>query len=630
MKKLPQEILDAFLAWFATDAHAEREDQYHGLVTRAYLEQLDRDQFTEFFFQFAHSGGHVQSGGHRTAPKFRETIKASFTKFRAFVLEPFDDKFDELLWLGRCSEFSYFGKGIATIYLNRIRPTEYAILNQKAVEAMQLLGVAVPSGTVPQYEAVRDAEKELLASHPQFKNLFRVDALTHFLIGTEEGKKLADRYLGEKSSAWLFQADPKVWDLERELAKVTVGDEDSWSVSRYREEMEPGDFVVLWSGGPRAGVYALGEILAQPEFGEKPEFRGGGQEWRVRFRYTQILEVPILRSKLLDHPILRDLSVIRAPQGTNFRVTRQQYDALLAGAGTVAELGSAGSDLDALAGRLLLDAWFLEEVVELLKDKKQVIFYGPPGTGKTYIARELANQLGHGRVAKVQFHPSFTYEDFIEGFRPRIKDGVSGFHLVSGLLKRIAAQASADPGRTHVLLIDEINRGNVAKVFGELYYLLEYRDEELNLQYSEEAFSLPVNLWIIGTMNTADRSIALVDSALRRRFHFVPFFPDEPPIEGLLGRWLSRHKPDLLWIAAVVDRANSLLGDRHMAIGPSHFMRPNLDAIWIERIWKYSVLPYLEEQFFGEPAQVKRFELARLRESSEEPGGDEISDPTGV
>ena len=138
-----------------------------------------------------------------------------------------------------------------------------------------------------------------------------------------------------------------------------------------------------------------------------------------------------------------------------------------------------------------------------------------------------------------------------------------------------------------MLVIDEINRGNIAKVFGELYFLLEYRDKEVQLQYSEEdRFRLPENLLIVGTMNTADRSIALIDAALRRRFYFYPFFPDRPPIEGLLRRWLEKRKPDMLWIADLVDSANSLLNeelnDRHSAIGPSHFIRDKKPGIYID------------------------------------------------
>jgi MoxR-like ATPase len=278
--------------------------------------------------------------------------------------------------------------------------------------------------------------------------------------------------------------------------------------------------------------------------------------------------------------------------------------------------GSTPNGLTALAAELLLPPEYLERVEELLAHKGQVIFYGPPGTGKTFVAQKLARHCAGqtGEVKVIQFHPSYAYEDFVEGYRPRADNGQAGFRLVEGPLKRIAHLARQSPADRFVLLIDEINRGNLAKVFGELYFLLEYRGEEVRLQYSEEPFTLPKNLWLIGTMNTADRSIALLDAALRRRFYFVPFFPNEQPLQGLLRRWLEREKPELSWVADVVDRANQLLGDRHAALGPSHFLRPDLTERWVTLIWQHAVVPYLEELLLGEEDRLRDFDLTRLRE----------------
>ena len=116
-------------------------------------------------------------------------------------------------------------------------------------------------------------------------------------------------------------------------------------------------------------------------------------------------------------------------------------------------------------------------------------------------------------------------------------------------------------------------------------------------------------------MNTADRSIALVDAALRRRFYFVSFLPDEAPVRGLLRRWLQKHKPELLWLADAVDLANTKLGDRHVAIGPSYFMDAGLTEEWIFLIWRHSIIPYLQEHFFGQEERLGEFELASLRNS---------------
>ena len=292
------------------------------------------------------------------------------------------------------------------------------------------------------------------------------------------------------------------------------------------------------------------------------------------------------------------------------------------GSGQDSELDSEPCDLRALADDLLFDVEFLQQVETLLADKRQVIFQGPPGTGKTFAARKLAACLAGSaeRVRLVQFHPSYAYEDFVQGYRPTLEGGQPGFKLRNGPLLDAAERARDEPDARHFLVIDEINRGNLAKVFGELYFLLEYRDEAMRLQYSDEPFSLPRNLYVIGTMNTADRSIALVDLALRRRFHFVEFHPDEPPVRGLLGRWLRKHAPDMAWVADVVDRANRELDDRQAAIGPSYFMKPDLNDDAVRRIWKHNVLPYLEEHLAGEHERLGGFDLDRLRASEPDDG----------
>ena len=271
-----------------------------------------------------------------------------------------------------------------------------------------------------------------------------------------------------------------------------------------------------------------------------------------------------------------------------------------------------------LAQELLWQPEHLQEIIEDLQEKRQVIFYGPPGTGKTYVAREIAKRckLNGGDFEIVQFHPSYSYEDFVQGFRPKLINGQPGFDLVDGPLRRIADKAKKNRESTFILVIDELNRGNVAKVFGELYFLLEYRNEEVRLQYGGdgEGFSLPDNLWFICTMNTADRSIALMDAALRRRFYFAPFFPDEAPIKGLLRQWLVRENQDTL-AADLVDEANKKL-DRDMGIGPSYFMRSGqtLDETRVSRIWERAVIPYVEEQFFGETDKLAEFRFDRLKQ----------------
>ena len=275
--------------------------------------------------------------------------------------------------------------------------------------------------------------------------------------------------------------------------------------------------------------------------------------------------------------------------------------------------------LQELADKLLLDVNFLQKVKTLLYDKRQIIFQGPPGTGKTFVAQKFAICLARykDRVTLVQFHPSYAYEDFVRGFRPTLKEGQAGFALQDGPLLHAAQKAREEPEAKHFLIIDEINRGNLAKVFGELYFLLEYRDEKIRMQYqedSEEDFFLPNNLYIIGTMNTADRSIALVDLALRRRFYFIEFHPDKNPIKSVLREWLkNKSRAHLKGVADIVDKANDLLkDDRHAAIGPSYFLKEGLDKRMVERIWKHSVIPYVEERLFGDENRIMEFDFEKL------------------
>jgi len=275
-----------------------------------------------------------------------------------------------------------------------------------------------------------------------------------------------------------------------------------------------------------------------------------------------------------------------------------------------------------LSNKLLIEGAWLDEVIDLLRDKGQIVFYGPPGTGKTYVAQHLTDHLTKlgGTTELVQFHPSYTYEDFFEGYRPVSTSGGSvGFEIKPGPLRRIAAAAREAPDQPHFLLIDEINRANLAKVFGELYFLLEYRERVITLQYSDEEFTLPENLYIIGTMNTADRSIALVDSAMRRRFYFVEMAPSERPVDGLLRRWLVDQNL-ATWPADLLDALNTAIGDVDAEIGPSFFMTSDLlEPGRLEQIWRYSIMPLLRERLFGQgPEVLNRLTFEALRSSLSE------------
>ena len=271
------------------------------------------------------------------------------------------------------------------------------------------------------------------------------------------------------------------------------------------------------------------------------------------------------------------------------------------------------------ADSVLMDQAELVKITDLLWERKQVIFYGPPGTGKTYLASKLARHLTEdGSVKLVQFHPSYTYEDFFEGFRP--EPGGSGtltFTLRAGPFRDFAEVAAANSSTAYILIIDEINRANLAKVFGELYFLLEYRDQSISLQYSpDKEFVLPENLFLIGTMNTADRSIARIDTAMRRRFAFVELDPRIPPVQGLLARWLAEHRLPVD-AALLLDELNERLEDSDAAIGPSYLMKEEIyrRADGLDRVWRYDIMPLLEDLFYGQRDLAEQYGVPGLRKA---------------
>ncbi|WIE73522.1 AAA family ATPase [Curtobacterium sp. MCJR17_020] len=270
-----------------------------------------------------------------------------------------------------------------------------------------------------------------------------------------------------------------------------------------------------------------------------------------------------------------------------------------------------------LATALHMPERWLQDTLDLIERRKQVILYGPPGTGKTFLALALSKHVTDGTDGEttiVQFHPTYSYEDFFEGFRPVANDdsGNLAFTLRKGPLRRLADAAAANPEANYFLVIDEINRGNIAKVFGELYFLLEYRDSEISLLYSDEPFTLPSNIFVIGTMNTADRSIAMLDAAMRRRFAFIELHPERAPVQNVLSRWAATKglQDDR---AELLTRLNAQIQDHDAKVGPSFLMR-DLGGTGLQDVWRYEILPLLAEHHYGEGVDLEaRYGLATLR-----------------
>jgi 5-methylcytosine-specific restriction endonuclease McrBC GTP-binding regulatory subunit McrB len=267
---------------------------------------------------------------------------------------------------------------------------------------------------------------------------------------------------------------------------------------------------------------------------------------------------------------------------------------------------------------------------ELLRQQKEnismnTILYGPPGTGKTYKTAERAVKICDGEVPKtrqllmkryeelrqeerisfVTFHQSYGYEDFVEGLRPELKDGQISYHVRPGIFRE-ACDAVRSSTENHVLIIDEINRANISKVFGELITLLEPDKREgkidaitVKLPYSGDPFSVPSNLYVLGTMNTADRSIALLDTALRRRFEFEELQPDYTILPGK-----SVEGVDLRAMLLAMNNRIEYLYDRDHTIGHAYFI--GVDSLEkLQGIFRHKIIPLLQEYFYEDWAKVR-------------------------
>jgi 5-methylcytosine-specific restriction protein B len=265
----------------------------------------------------------------------------------------------------------------------------------------------------------------------------------------------------------------------------------------------------------------------------------------------------------------------------------------------------------------LLKAIFNRAIVGKDHASKQIILVGPPGTGKTKLAKQLSEGLATSRdnIAMVQFHQSYSYEDFIEGIRPRTIQGQMTYQEVAGPFVEFCRRASRPAHRDErfVFIIDEINRGNVSRIFGELLYLLEYRTESMPLLYSKNQFSIPSNVFIIATMNCADRSLALVDYALRRRFRFI----DLSPSSDVLRFWYKSGNHEHETAIRFFELLNSKLPDPRLRVGHSYFLDTirrdvGLDRKATEEIWVSAVKPLLQEYFATTPHRISDYDFDSL------------------
>ncbi|MEM6320958.1 MAG: AAA family ATPase [Bacteroidota bacterium] len=427
---------------------------------------------------------------------------------------------------------------------------------------------------------------------------------------------------------WLFQSSPKVFRLQDALAADAV---HSFAVKAHRKAIRKGDRVILWQSGKKAGCYALATVTSEPKEQdisavEIPFFRQlPDTEQRVGLIIDYNLWNRPITKEIVPHSTAFNEFYGGIP-GTNFKVDEQQFKLLVR---AIEQLDTAN-----------------EPFVPYRRTKPpqqalNTILQGPPGTGKTYqtvnyalsiiehrslkelaiedreeLKRRFNNYREKGQIQFLTFHQSYAYEDFVEGIKPSTQDGQIQYQIEEGIFKKICSAAKTallsskktdsktvnlSPVDNYVLIIDEINRGNIPSIFGELISLIE-EDKRLGqpeaiesmLPYSKSPFGVPSNLYILGTMNTSDRSVAQMDMALRRRFQFI----EMPPIPSLLRPAIEAGVNLDKLLTTLNTRIEALLDKDHL-IGHAYFMNTHTLDDLIELFTK-QIIPLLKAYFFGD------------------------------
>lgn len=417
----------------------------------------------------------------------------------------------------------------------------------------------------------------------------------------------------EDHGYWWLNANPKIWSF----SDIAVGEVQSYTL--YNDngnkrrifqnflDAKAGDMLIGYESNPVKQIVAIGKVSAEQD-GEK-----------IYFEKSEGLSSPIDYQTLKSCSELERMEYFNNPQGSLFKLTKGEYDFIVDMIRDenplVQEEKTEKYDKTDFLNEVYMTESRYDILFSVLKNKKNIILQGAPGVGKTFAAKRLAYSMigekDESRIEFVQFHQNYSYEDFMMGYKP-VNDG---FELKYGIFYRFCQKAANQPDKDFFFIIDEINRGNMSKIFGELLMLIErdYRGTKTTLAYNGLAFTVPKNLYIIGMMNTADRGLAMIDYALRRRFSF---FEIEPGFDsdGFVKYQNSLNNETFNELVVKVKELNKEITldkslGKGFCIGHSYCCGQSICSDeWMQSIVDYDILPMLSEYWFDDGGKLQRWE----------------------
>lgn len=491
------------------------------------------------------------------------------------------------------------------------------------------------------FSPIKSAEfilNEYIRLYPELEDIFKSYSL---IEKNQSNSKIQIQELNQEIEGdviinpnyWWLNANPSVWSISDakidEVQTYTTRNErgNKRRIYKYFEQVKVGDIVIGYESSPIKQISGVFEIT-------KPIHQNETEGEVIEIKLIEKLEVPIPWNELNNNSELQNCEVFINNQGTLFKLTEEEFEIIrdIIDSKNIQiekqiSLSFPSYSYENDPDKPFLSKEEINSIINLLERKKNIILQGSPGVGKTFIARKIAyeimKQKNDLQIETVQFHQSYSYEDFIQGLRPKNKS----FEVKQGIFFTFCKKALIHSEKKYFFIIDEINRGNLSKIFGELMMLIEAdkRDEKykVHLTYSEEdeKFYIPPNVYIIGTMNTADRSLAIVDYALRRRFAFYEIKPSfgkdfsKSLKEIGISNELITHIQEKIKIVNDYICQDPNLGNGFQ-IGHSYFCTTKIvndEKSWYRDILNYEIKPMLEEIWFDEPEQInKMFNLLNI------------------